>query len=217
MKVLYSFFFLLFTAHTNGQVKEMSKFSIGTNLFSLAEPHTGIGVCAGYRINDKLALWSEFTYFFNAKYIINTWENFKGVRIIAQPRYYFKTKKPTFVALEYRLKTSDFISKLNYYNTNIDDTLLNFSTNERQQIIAGAALWGKQIKLRERFFVEFTVGFGARIRKIKRQNIPTGYEDYKSLIYNPLDGSKLITDSYFERENGTAWYVPLGLRVLFKL
>lgn len=215
MKTILLFTALFIDLNLTAQNKFVNHFSIGTNLFSLSEPHTGLGVCVGYKYKERFGFWSETTFMFNTEYIINEWKNFKGFRYIIQPRYYLNNRKNNFIAVELRYKNSTFNSKLNYFNKITKDSLLSFVTNENQKIFGGAIILGKTISLSKYFFIEITAGFGARQRNIKRKNLPLGYEYFEIERYTREPS--FYREEYFERNKGQGYYLPIGIRFMWKI
>jgi Protein of unknown function (DUF3575) len=215
MKKNIIYLLFLITSNCFSQTNKKNQFSIGTNPLSLVEPHTGIGFCISDKFNEKIGVWGEFTYFFNNPYILNEWKNFKGYRLIIQPRYYINSSKNIFIAPELRIKGFSFDSKLNYLNKTTNDTLRNFITPESQKIIGGAIIVGKDINLGKYFFLELTAGFGARQRIISRKNLPIGYEYLE--IEKVTKGPSFINLNHFEKNKGQSFYVPIGIRFMWKI
>jgi hypothetical protein len=206
---------ILFMAHVNCfSQNKTNGLIIGTNPFSLAEPHTGIGLSLSKNVLKNYEIWTEITYFFNTTYIINNWKNISGYRLIVQPRFFPFKNKGVFVATEFRLKNFSFNNELSFINHITKDTLKKFNANETQKIIGGALLVGKKVYLGEKLFLECTVGFGARIRYVNWKNIPNNYE---YLIPRRVGLSFGPREEHFKKDNGESYYMPIGVRVLWQL
>lgn len=131
-----------------------------------------------------------------------------GLRFILQPRYHFGESKTFFVAPEFRVKTHSFDNVLNFGNAATADTLHAYLFLERQLLIGGALVFGKQFSLSKRngLYLELTAGLGIKHRFIKRKDIPEGYQ---------YTGRKAwgLAPSYEEHNTGTI-LSSLGLRLM---
>lgn len=63
--------------------------------------------------------------------------------------------------------------------------------------------------------MELTVGFGARERLVKRKNLPLGYEYLE--IRNQTKEPSFNNEEHFELNNGQSFYLPLGIRFMWKI
>jgi hypothetical protein len=140
----------------------------------------------GYRLNPKVELWSETSFLTN----IGTLDldgPLTGVRQILQAKYFIDKGGRFFVAAEGRYKSFQYRDKLNFYNPDTRDTLLNFSNFSRHYFwgMGFQAGWHRRLSTNGRFQLELTTGLGFRIGRVVRQDVPRGYE-YKE-FYPPKD------------------------------
>ena len=119
--------------------------------------------------------------------------------------------KGFFVAPEFRIKSYSFDNVLDFINPTTSDTLHAFPFRERQLLIGGALVFGKQYSLSKRkgLYLELTAGLGAKHRLIKRNDIPPGYEHTSTKVYG-------LAPSYEEHNTGTV-LSPLGLRFMWRI
>jgi hypothetical protein len=192
--------------------QKKARWSVGVNPLALAESQMSAGPAVAYRFNNRFELWSEASYIFANSYMPRHWKNMKGERFILQPRYYLGGAKSFFIVPEFRLKSYSFDNSLNFINAATADTLHAFPFRERQLLVGGALVAGKQYPLSKKncLYLEITAGLGAKHRLIKRKNIPGGYRFYN------IKGGFALKPAYEDDNTGTVLF-PLGFRLFWRL
>ena len=188
-----------------------SRWSIGTNPLGFLEPEAAIGLSGAYRLSPHFELWTEPSILSTGFNSVAHWHSLSGYRLIVQPRYYPNKRSPSFFALEWRLKHYHYTNTATFINDAAGDTLINYRHKVSQALSGGALVFGSQATLsrKHNMYLEFTIGIGAKVRVVKRLNIPAGYQ------YNYPRRHYAFTIDY-EQEGG-AIYVPLGFRLIWKL
>jgi hypothetical protein len=165
-----------------------------------------------YSFSPKIELWSEASYIFSNIYIFPDWRQVRGYRFIFQPRFYTGKNHLFFVAAEFRLKHFTYKTYDNFINPSNMDTLTNFHYTGSQLLSGGAVLIGGTIPIgrKDRLFLEMTFGLGSKLRKVKMENVPKGFEklyDQRSYAFNVE----------YDINNANLFYMPLGIRLKWKL
>lgn len=189
-----------------------SYWKVGINPLGLLEPMPLIGPAASYRFSPKIELWSEASYIFSNLYIFPDWKNVKGYRFILQPRFYPGRDQSFFIAAEFRLKHYTYKSYDDFYNASGGDTLHDFHYDASQVLLGGAVLAGETISLdkKDHLFLELTLGLGSKVRKVKIENAPAGFE---KIYYQ----RRYALSASYDINNANLFYMPLGIRIMWKL
>jgi hypothetical protein len=210
-QILIIFLLSLFSTVSRAQPGEHF-WSVGVNPLAPGESQMSAGPAMAYRLNNRFELWSEASYIFANSYMPRNWKNMKGVRFILQPRYYLGEAKTFFVTPEFRLKSYSFDNSLNFINATTADTLHAFPFRERQLLVGGALVAGKQYPLSRKngLYLEITAGLGAKHRFIKRSDIPAGYS------FNNIKGGFALKPAYEDDNTGTVLF-PVGVRLMWEI
>lgn len=211
MKKLYFLFLVFCFYYSNAQLSK-PYWSVGINPLGLVEPMPLIGPSVSYRVSPRIELWAEASYIFSNLYIFPDWRHVRGYRFILQPRFYPSRNHLFFVAAEFRLKHFTYKTYDNFINPSTSDTLNNFHYKGSQILSGGAVLIGQTISLdqKDRLFLEVTFGLGSKLRKVKFENVPTGF-------VRAYDQGKYIFNVNYDINNANLFYMPLGLRIMWKL
>ena len=211
MRFFCTLLFILCCHYSNAQ-SSGSYWNVGINPFGLLEPMPLIGPAVSYRVSPKIELWSEVSYIFSNLYIFPDWKHVRGYRFILQPRFYPGRNHLFFIAAEFRLKHFTYKTYDDFINHSNSDTLTNFHYNGSQVLSDGAVIIGKTISLEQknRLFLEATFGLGSKVRKVKAEKVPAGFE---RLYYQ----EKYAFHVDYDINNANLFYMPLGIRLMWKL
>lgn len=211
MKKFSTLLLILCSHYSNAQFFK-SYWNVGINPLGLAEPMPLIGPSVSYKVSPKIELWSEVSYIFSNLYIFPDWKKVRGYRFILQPRFYPGRNHSFFVAAEFRLKHFTYKTYDNFINPSNSDTLNDFHYNGSQVLAGGAAIIGNTMRLdkKDRLFLEMTFGVGSKLRKVKFENVPAGFEK----AYNQRRYAFTVE---YDINNANLFYMPLGVRIMWKL
>jgi hypothetical protein len=186
-------------------------FYLSFNPHSIIEPEQGgIGPGIGYRISNRLEIWTEFNYLYTG--FFNDGDNFdklKGFRNITNFKYYYNNRLGLFMGIEFRIKNFSYNDRNTFVNQQIRDTLTDFQYRATSTVVGGAFFWGKRLKLTAhgKFEMEGTVGIGIKQRRISRKNIPAGYAKMETV-------DRVIKFRDIEREDANP-YIPATIRLVY--
>ena len=190
-------------------------FFITFNHHSILEPEEGgVGLGLGYRLNKHIEIWTEFNYLYRGFFLDpEIKENMRGFRNITTFKYCYSIKHGFYVGLDLRIKKYSFNDKNTFYNTSLNDTLVNFNYQSANTLIGAGLFWGKRFKLsgNGKFELEGNVGIGVKQRYIQRRKVPAGYE---LRIYYPYDRISPIPDNDVEQ---ALPYFPAIVRFIYHL
>ena len=210
-KLFLLFLTLIFYFYSNGQTAK-PYWSVGINALGLLEPMPLIGPSVSYRFSPKIELWSEASYIFSNIYIFPDWRQVRGYRFILQPRFYPGRNHLFFVAAEFRLKHFTYKTYDDFINPSTTDTLTSFHYIGSQVLPGGAVLIGGTIPhgRKDRLFLEMTFGLGSKLRRVKMENVPKGFEK----LYDQRSYAFKVE---YDVNNANLFYMPLGIRLKWKL
>lgn len=193
--------------HPVGKNKPQGRWILSFNPLGLIEPPAAIGFGAGYRLNQRVELWSETSFITNG--FFQTEGPLTGIRQLLQTKYFIDRDGGFFVAAEVRYKSYQYRDKLNFYNPDLHDSLINFSNFSRHYFfgIGVQVGWRTCLSNDGRLQLELTTGLGFRIGRVVRQDVPHGYS-YKD-FYPPKDYRIInLADGF------PSYYLPGSLRVI---
>ncbi|WP_462253610.1 hypothetical protein [Ferruginibacter sp.] len=171
---------------------------ISFNPLGLLEPQTAICMGVGTRFSERSEFFTEIAYLGrNRVYKYHELVFYHGFRFLAQYRYHFlqqwrpiinlgriteyqrkrRQKNQFFIGVEFRFKPVQFSAYNNFENKVTADTLNKFKYKASTQSIGGAILLGETFNLSKNgnWFLEFTIGIGAKHKFVKYKNLPQGY------------------------------------------
>lgn len=204
---------LLFVVYANCLAQDKkSRWRAGFNPLSLAESQLSLGPAVAYRFNGRVEFWAETSYIFANSYMPRQWKNMTGFRFIFQPRYYLGQSKSFFMTPEFRMKTYSFDNALDFINATTADTLHAFPFRERQLLLGGAVVIGKQYSFlkNKQLQLEISAGLGGKHRFIRRKKIPEGYQ------FMNRKGGFGLRPAYEDDNTGTILF-PLGFRLMWQI
>jgi len=190
------------------QAQSPSRWILSFNPFGLIEPPAAIGLGVGYRLSQRVELWSETSYLTNGSY--QTEGPLAGFRQLLQAKYFINKDGSFFVAAEVRYKNYQYRDKEDFYNPATHDSLRNFSNFSRHYFFgAGLQVGGREPLTRDgRLQVELTAGLGIRKDYVERQEVPQGY------VYKNFNASKDINVVENARDLGPM-YFPGSIRLIY--
>jgi hypothetical protein len=222
MKKIVLISFLLISIKVTAQ-KKISRHTpiIQKGLYLSFNPHSileaeqgAVGLGIGYRLSNHIEIWTELNYlykgFFQDPEYFN---NLHGFRSTSSFKYYYSNKHGFFVGAEFRIKNYSFDDKNTFVNSQLNDTITNFSYKAGHTLIGGGVFWGKRFKLTAngKFELEGNIGVGVKQRIIARKNVPAGYL-VKEYFYR--DRISPIPDTDIEQ---TLPYFPAIVRFVYHL
>lgn len=210
MKIILLFYFILCSFCVKAQRAE-GILSLGLNPLGLAESQMFLGPTASYKISKRYELWSEVGVVARNNFMPKEWTNMSGFRFVFQGRSYSAAKQNNFIAVEFRFKNFSSDDVRDFINESNGNILQAVPYRQNQKILGGAVLFGKRFYLNpsKRFFLEGTIGIGAKQRFTKAANAPTDYTFTK-----PIEGGPGLAIKY---DDVGLPYVPLGVRIMWKL
>lgn len=210
MKTFLSLYFIVCTFCLKAQKAE-NNFSLGFNPLGLAESQMFVGPTASYRISPRYELWSEVGVVVRNNFMPKEWTDMSGFRFIFQGRRYSQTKQNNFIAAEFRFKNFSSNDIRDFINEGNGNILSSLPFRQNQSIVGGAIVFGKRYYLnsKKKFYLESTIGIGAKVRFTKAKNAPAGYTFTK-----PIEGGPGLSIKY---DDTGLPYIPLGLRMMWKL
>ncbi|MEO6405512.1 MAG: hypothetical protein ABIY51_13225 [Ferruginibacter sp.] len=149
------------------------------NPLSLAEPQAALGIGYHQQFTARSGYFIEVSAVFKSPFYGGADPITGGYRGILQYRYQLikKHRRNHFVAAEFRLKRYGFIGSNNFGNTTIPDTLRNYNYKALATSLGGGILTGTlfDISKNDRWYLEMTIGIGAKRKFVKYENLPPGY------------------------------------------
>jgi hypothetical protein len=154
----------------------IARWTLSFNPLGLAEAPCAIGFGVGYRLSNKVEIWSETSFLTNGTF--KTQGPLTGIRQILEGRYFTDDHRNIFIGAELRFKSYQVRDTDAFVNPATHDTLNAFSNFSRHYFF-GAAFqvgWRASLTANGRFQLELTAGLGVRKYVDVRQGIPSGYE-----------------------------------------
>ena len=213
--------FIIFSITTSGQQvpssreKEfvsspppVTRWTVSLNPAGLLELPSAIGAGIGWRLNEKVELWSETSLLRN--WVVPVGYSLTGIRQILQVKRFIDKRDVFFLAAEIRYKSYTFGDSTNFYNLLTRDTLINDHYHER------IFFWGVGLQLgvrlpiskNGRLQLDMSAGLGIKEKTINKSVMD---KDYRDLLHQSID----INQWNIMQMPGSTLYVPASIRLVY--
>lgn len=188
---------------------------VSFNPLSIIEVQQGaVGLGIGYRISERVEIFTEASYLYTG--FVTSGDNFKnlqGFRAVINGKYFFKTRRPFFIGVEFRFKKYKYDDEADFENVQTADTLFK-KPFQLQNSLSGAAVFiGKKFRLSKngKFEIEGLAGVGLKYRSLQFQALPVGYS---KIDYQLQRHFQLYPSNYFYTQQWLP-YLPAAIRFIY--
>jgi Protein of unknown function (DUF3575) len=202
--------YLLFTLSSTAQEtqdRQPPRWLLSANPLGLAELPAAAGLGIGYRLNEKMEIWTEPSLLLGARDVTH---QTSGYRVILQFKKFFGPEDRHFLAIEGRIKSYHFNDTGVFSNPKTDLTLRDVSFHSQNLIYGGALQYGYRMNIAphsSHWLFEITAGLGLKNKVIHLNGPPSGY------LFKDTNVDLNIWD--FLENSGPAPYFPGSLRILY--